>query len=576
MQSRGSEGELLSEARENAKELVINSQESALFMINTNELNGREERILNKAEAIEKLENITYSPISRKLDDIISWQNKQLNNEEDSITSNRYLFSDFQKATSTSINDGISNASVYPIQLIPENKDNLYIDSVWFSSPIHQVNKRKELNFKIVNKSGTDLENAEVNISIPPFNKIIYVDVPASSYKTSMISYTDKEYGYKTGEISVVDKHIFFDDKFFFSYNVQKEVNILILGGEDQVPNIGIIYELENFYKATEKEITSVTREDFKDKDLIVINGSNDLSSGIQTYLKEFESTGGSILLFPGKTPNKTDWNNYLSKVKLPSMGAEISTGTKIKTLTYKDPFFRSVFEKESSNLNLPAVSKIFRPGESSSPVNELITLQNGLSLLTYNSNKGSVMMFYSSLSSDFGNFSTDALFSTILLRAAEKSKRKSPLYLKIGWDSSFPVYNAPKEEQAIKVTSESNEFIPENTEVSGVTYLSVKNVSDKGELSAGNYTIKSNKSNLGILSLNYDRIESNPDLLTKESIQELFSNVDQSNIKFAEISSDNPFSTLEIDKPYPYWKICIVITLIFVFTEMLIVRFFK
>jgi hypothetical protein len=46
--------------------------------------------------------------------------------------------------------------------------------------------------------------------------------------------------------------------------------------------------------------------------------------------------------------------------------------------------------------------------------------------------------------------------------------------------------------------------------------------------------------------------------------------------IVFNEIGADSRLSTIAIDKPFSYWKICIVLTLIFVVIEMLIIRFFK
>ena len=82
MQSRGTDGELLSEAREKVKELVTNASIDTRFLIVTNEMSGREERILNKMEAFEKIDNIGYSPLSRSVNDIIAWQKDKVDKKQ--------------------------------------------------------------------------------------------------------------------------------------------------------------------------------------------------------------------------------------------------------------------------------------------------------------------------------------------------------------------------------------------------------------------------------------------------------------------------------------------------------------
>ena len=459
--------------------------------------------------------------------------------------------------------------------MIAEELDNIYIDSVWFNSPNHKVNDKNELNFRIINTSSEKLENVELNINIENYRKTLFVDIPAKGSKSSMITYTDKTNGIKKGVITAVDKHVFFDDAFYFSYAVQNSSNVLLINGKDQIPNFGIIYSLDNFYKTKEQEVTAITREDFSGRDLIVLNGVNDLSTGLQTYLEEFISTGGTIALFPGTKPNTNDWNNFLSKVELPMLGKTVSSGTKIKSLEYEDPFFDGMFEQQAQSLNLPSVSKSYQAIKSKSRSNDLITLQNGLPLLSYTETEGLSFMFYSSIHPDFGKFATDALFSSVLLRLGETSKRKTPLYLEIGNDANYPIYQEINSEEALHIRNTEFDFIPQQSEISGVTYLALNKLDNLSDLNAGNYEI-SNSEKYGAVSLNYNRIESNLALMNAAEITQLFGDNDETTVKYNQMSADSNFSSLDIDKPFPYWKVCIVLTLIFVATEMLLVRLIK
>ncbi len=50
----------------------------ARFIIGTNEMSGREERILNRREAFEKIDQIELCPLSRDLSEVIMWQREAL------------------------------------------------------------------------------------------------------------------------------------------------------------------------------------------------------------------------------------------------------------------------------------------------------------------------------------------------------------------------------------------------------------------------------------------------------------------------------------------------------------------
>lgn len=574
MQARGPEGELLSEAREKAKEVINNSPRDSRFIIGTNEMSGREERILNRREAFEKIDQIELCPLTRELTEVVQWQREALEkNESDAKTKiNYFIFSDFQKGKKRNLKSGTENIMYYPTRLVPEKTSNVYIDSVWFTSPVHKVGANKELNIRVVNMNDENIENLELNINIDKYAKTVFINAPSKQKTTTAVTFADKTMGYKSGRINVADEHVFFDDTYFISYEVQEFSNVLIINGEDAIAGTHLIYELNDFYKSKVKEITAITKEDFEGQDLIVINGANAISSGLSNYLNEFIKTGGSVSLFPGKNPNKTDWNRFLGEVKLPLLGNSVNTGNKIKSLNYADPFYDGVFEEQPKSLNLPSVSTTYRAIKSNVRSTDLISLQNGLPLLSYSKTSGNIFMFYSSVHEDFGNFSRDALFTTILLRSAELAKRKQPISMTIGSNSQFPVYKRITGDNVIHIVGNDVDFIPQRTEISGVNYLTLNKLDNYSQLFAGNYNIESEKT-LGALSLNYNRSESSLKYYSAEEIDGLFQG---NNYQYNEISSESELSTSDIDKPFSYWKICIVFTLIFVLGEMLIVRLLK
>lgn len=577
MQARGVEGELLSQARENARQIIEKAPLDTRFLIGTNDMSGSEERLLSKIEAFEKLDKIELSPIIRSSDEVLKWQLDRFNNHDIELdnTSIQYVFlSDFQKSNGFATQKlKTTNVSFYPIKLSPESNANIYIDSLWFSVPVHKVNAKNELNIRIANSGENDLENVEVFIQIADYKKTLFVSLPKKQETTTTITYADKSTGLKSGKIQVMDEHVLFDDAFYLSYDVVKNVNVLCLDGEDAVPNIATVYSLDNFYTNENRPITSVTKDDFQGKDIVIVNGSNGISRGIANYLIEFVQTGGTIALFPGKQPNKNDWNYLLEQVSLARMGNSVSSGNKINTVNYDDPFFGGVFENETKKLNLPSVTKSFQAlsGGKSLSAN-LIQLQNGLPLFAYSKTEGSAYMFYSSLHDDFGNFSKNALFSTLILRMGELSQRAQPDFVIIGDQTRYPIYEKITDESPIHISNEDFDFIPQLTSISGVNYLSLNMLSEFQQLKAGNFDIKSDKT-IGMISLNYNRRESNLESYSEAEIMDKFKSNGINELTFNEIGSDSQVSIIDIDKPFSYWKICIILTLIFVLFEMLLVR---
>ncbi len=583
MQSRGIEGELLSEARETARSVIEKSPLGTSFVIGTNEMSGVEQRKLTRIEALDKLDQIDYSPLVRTLSEIVQWQKQtgdKINLDPKQSRIQSVILSDFQKtkgAEQDSDSVNVGNFNFYPVQLIAEQTDNLYIDSVWFSSPIRRIHQKNELMIRVLNTSEEALQNVEITVTIDKFQKTFFVDIPPKQAKETSITYSDKTGGFKSGMVTVADNNVLFDDTYHFSYSVRDKANILLLNGADFTPNTEIVLSLEDFYVVETNDISSITLDNFRNKDLVIVNGANEISTGVANYLTDFYENGGSLALFPGKNPDRNGWNSLLATLNMPGIGKTIESGTRIKSLNYQDPFIAEAIDNKSDRLNLPSVSRSFLPsGSSGSGVQPLITMQNSQPLLSYRKGIANVYLFHSAVHADWGSFSKDPLFSTCILRMSELSQRIQPIALTIGQQSSYPVFDPIEGDESIHLIGESVDFIPQSVKRSGITYISLNQFQSFGQLDAGNYRIEANDW-LGNLALNYDRKESNLSFHNKDEIKDILGSMGAKSIQFKQMDGVSaPIAHIELDKLFGYWKICIAITLIFVLAEMLLVRFWK
>jgi hypothetical protein len=583
MSMKGTEGEMISEAREMARKMIQEASLDTRFMLVTNALSGIEERIVSKLDALERLDKIEIIPLVRNIADVIEWEKNAISREHETNlkigTKQFVVFSDFQKNSSDLSHLKADNESFYfPVKLTPQDESNIFIDSVWFTSPVQKIGETNELNIQVKNISKNDLTNVELHVEIGNIKRDVFLDITANDKVHTTINYTEQKDGFKQGKVSVNDKQFFSDDEYFFSYHVSKNSNILIINGENAVKNISLVYSLDNFYSVNEVEQNSFTSDVLANKDLVIINGSKEIPSGLAEELVNYTENGGSLALFPGEdiNPSESGWNSFLRSLKMTTLGSTFNEGVKIKNINFEDPFFKSVFEKNPQNLNLPTVAKAYKANTfTSTQAIGLINLQNGSPLYVKSLGASNVFLYTSSLSPAFGSFTSNALFSTILLRTAELSKKRTPISIIIGDETKFPVYSNSKSESPIRLKNKETDFIPSVFEKGAISYLSLSGLEAIEVLKSGTYEIIDDQVE-GLISLNYNRKESEISSYTLSEISTLFENQGIKHITLSEISEGQSLTKIDLEKPHEYWKLFLIFALLFLLAEMALLKFWK
>ena len=579
MSAKGSEGELISEARELARRLLKNTPLETAILLATNKLDGIEQRLISKIEALDYLDKIELTPINRNLEDVINWQRTFLdkeNLEQQKLANRQYvLLSDFQN--STFIMNKIAEDKIHfynPIQLFPQDRSNIYIDSVWFSSPIHKKGEANELFIQIKNDAEEATTNLELELEIGKKQRTSFIDIDAG--KKSIISFqiTDQENGQKNGKVGINDKQLYWDDDFYFSYRVADYSNSLIINGEAASENVTKVFNIEPFFKTQSTKDVEFTKDKLNQCDFVILNGLNSISSGMDEDLVEFNKMGGSIFIFPGNNIDFSEYRHFLKALNLPELGPFVSTGLKIDQINFKDPFFKGVFEKENKNLNLPSVTKSYSSRNlKQETAFSLISFRNGAPLLL--KSKENAYLFLSSLNTDFGNFIGNALFPTILLRAGELSTKNYPLFALIGEENRIAVLDPILNDQALKLIGNNSEFIPIIQKIGNQNFISISGMEAIEKLKAGNFSIQTDDE-IGLLALNYSRKESELDYKNEKEILDAFKNKGISNCQYEKIENGQSSANIEVDKPYEYWKLFLVLGLFFITSEIALLRFMK
>jgi hypothetical protein len=144
-------------------------------------------------------------------------------------------------------------------------------------------------------------------------------------------------------------------------------------------------------------------------------------------------------------------------------------------------------------------------------------------------------------------------------------------LYYTIGKDNLLELKNETSNGESVyKLSNGKNEFIPENRSVGNTVLLRVNTTLP----SDGHYSIIANNKNLGVAAFNFDRTESTLKFAEKAELKNIFNQKNQ-------LVLDNTRANLsaevkQIKDGILLWKLCVILSLLFLLIEVLLIRFWK
>lgn len=580
MQSQGADGDLLNEVKNQAIEIVKSLAENERVNLLTSDLNSVDQRFYSKSEIIDRIKEIDYSAKSTQLKAVLRMQHDILNNAEEKGNRRVFVLSDFQKKTNSIEDLKLPETQAYYYKANAVNVENIFIDSVWFESPVHRVNSPVDVHFRVENNSSEDLTDLIIRLSIngnEPGPKRL--SIPANSFIEDKITFTDRTPGIKEAKLHIETGQLFFDDDFFFTYTIKESVNILLVDNrEESSKNLEQLYSLEDYYNATSVNVESLVPDDFEDKELIVLQNIDNIPSGIMELLDQAMKNGGTVVLIPGKNIDATNWNAFLGRHQLPTLNNKDTTSLELSYFNSDDPLYTGVFESTPENYKHPRLFNRYRLGLSNSQ--QFITLFGTSPTSPYmlygQRGNGKIVLLSSPLNADYTNFQNHALFAATFLRMAETASFQKPLYMTIGEMDNFPLQTAVSEKDPIHLKNEELkvDVIPLLINVANARAISFSHLENTIS-SSGFYELTDQNTFNETVGLNYSRAESYVDPFTNEEVAEQFLNAGWSNAKAFELNGQGKVQINQL-KATEYWRILLILALIFVGVEILLLKLWK
>ncbi len=587
----GKGGTLLDEAKKHAHDIAMSYKPSDKFQLLTNDFEGKHQRMVSREEFLDMLDEVKVSPASRKLPGIVSRQNDLLADPEFRTANRRsFLVSDFQKSIS-SFTD-IKNDTSIACTLLPvkaNTQANLYIDSLWFESPVRQLVRTEKLKIRIRNASDKEAENVPLKLFINGKEK-----TPSSfsigEHGTAEIelSYIGKEVGIQQCYAAITDYPVTTDDKLFFSYTVWKQVPVLSIRppakdmqGKQEGNYIARIFS-DSMFVFKNEEADKLDYSSFTQKRLIILDGLSAVSSGLAQELKKFVQNGGSLLVFPGKDIDKGSYKDLLSSFSSVSYESLDTLNTRVDAMALEDELFAGAFEKkqeksENQRMDLPSVFSYYKIGRAvRSSADVLMKIQNGdVFLSRQRFGKGKLYLCAVPADEASSNFTRHGVFLPILHQVAIHSQPVEPLYSVIGKNEVIETSSTVSGDNVFHISSPETNFdvIPEHKVSESGTEIFVH-----GQVAqAGNYFLLAGNERIRGVSFNYDRTESDLSSFTPDELRRQISEAGLDNFSLIESGKKDVAVVLaEAVQGIKLWKYCILLALLFLAAEVAILRLWK
>jgi hypothetical protein len=362
------------------------------------------------------------------------------------------------------------------------------------------------------------------------------------------------------GYAYIIDNGLEYDNNLYFSISKPKKNNIISIGTAEKSNFLSRIYTNDEF-NFNNFTIETLDYNSIEKQNTIVLNELEEIPQALQTTLKSFVEKGGNLVLIPSAKTSTTNINPFLKifgNIQFKSLENKEKLVTKIN---FNNPLFSGVFENKINNFQYPKTKTSFGLS-SSSPA--ALYYEDQTAFLTSISNPiSSVYVFAAPINVENSNFQQSPLIVPTFYKMGINNQNNGVIALNIGNNNPFLVDATLSKDEILKVKNDAETFIPVQQILNDKVKLTFNDFPEQ----AGNFGIYNQNERLQNISFNYNRTESDLAKANKEGLSD-YKTID---------SIDTVFNSLQTDRTdSQIWKWFVIFALLFLVTEMAIIRFVK
>lgn len=576
MSALGVEGELLSQARTMAKDLISKDPIGSKFLILSNFFAGEEMRLLGQADALDYIDALPVAPFPKRADAVynrIEDLMQQLN-----IRGELFIFSDGQANQWEPERKLNLSYPIRFVQLKPENNTNLSIDSIWTNVPIMRPGAPFDLSVRIRNNNPAQISSATMSLLMHENKQMVNVEFNGEKSKVVNLSYiTPKSPGFYALEAEIEDNQMHFDDVLSAAFQVSENMRTGIINGPEAGRNVEFVYSLDPYYQLELWSQNQVNLNALGALELLVVNQLTQIDGGLKQRVLTHVKEGKAVVLVPHPKSDLNSWNDLLSELQMPVLQKSDSGTVFINKISIENNFFNGLFDTPDPKIQIPVKRKtrLLTQGSRSS---SLISFSDGSPFLCKSANPElNVFLFNADLHKGNANLLTSDLYSTLFLRIGEVAGSVQPLFAFIGAPAElkFKVgqYNS---ERPARLVKSDKQFIPRQSFNNGLLKIIMSGKSEELMLDAGFYEVQGENQKIGLTALNYPRTESDLSYFEPEVFKRIMLENGVENFSLQQVSESYEIQKISSKLQTGFWRWFLVLALLFFIVEMLLVKFWK
>ena len=541
------------------REIINVSPFEARFKLITNDFAPFSNTFKTKSEIENLLSQLRLSSVARSFEEV------KARMALDNLSLDVFWISDFQQSTLGKLTalDSSNQWHLIPIQY-EKSTSNIFVDSVFRDNPFAISGEKSTLTAKLQNNGTAKREDVVVKLIINGSQSAITtVSFEPNGEASASFNLPAGLKKLNEAKFAINDFPVSFDNEFLFALNFTERIKVAEIKEGKGTSAVEAVFGNKELFAVQRFSASNINYSVIKEADLIVVNQLNSIDAAFQSTLKQYQQAGGLVLLIPSPTPAVS---SYQFLTKSPLSLVLKSESLEMERPDFQNPFFNHIVEGKTNALSMPMGKKLMDWGIDRSA---LLQLKDGQPFL---SKIGNTILFASPLEKDFTDFNNHALFVPIMYRLAASGKRKNhQLYYSL--DDSFVAIRGDSlsSEGQVKMLG-NQEIMPTQRRNGDDVLLELP----RHLISQGFYYVTLKDDTLDLLGLNLSKKES---LLNQLDGEEMKTNLGGGkNISLFKARDAAAFGT-EIKERYlgvSLWKQALIIALLFLLTEVLLIRFLK
>ena len=574
MDAENENGNLLAQAKEKARSICKSYPTESNFWLITNDFLAKYNKSVNASAIQNYIDEISTTVYSKNLTQIVNRQTSA-----NTKNSHLYIISDMQniglQVEKLSTID--STTTLFLISLTANKNENLSIDSCWINNPVFSDEKEVTLFASINNHSDKSINEQVVFLELNGKQKSQqYINLKAKEHKTFSFTFLTDNSAIQLGVIKINDHPITFDNNCYFTLKNTKKVNILCVNKTSYNTAITTLFANDTLlFNFKNTSVSNINFNALKQQDFIIINELEDLSSGLINSLNTFVKNGGSIALFPPMNADLSIYNNTLRQLQISTLSEVKIRNSAIDKININHPIYKHVFEGKLEKINYPQVNQyhqIITTNKSNSIA--LLTQENkDVFLEVFSKEKGLIYLFNGPLQSTYNNFRKHALFVPTLLNMATSAVRVESIYNTISSEDYFSSSAIQNNTGIVHLKNKKIDIIPtQKTHLGKQIFYTHNQIIENGI-----YSIEMDEKKIDAIAYNYPTAESATNTLSIKELEKWKISIGLENILIIDGNTTDLIATItETQKGKEFWKIALILALLFFATEILLIKLIK